>query len=205
MWKDSYVAVNINGSLSACSLVNRRIELTCSQRHNLNLGRSQETLANYLPNAFQDLLADNGKANLFGWSVSYRNRLRKAHSNFTWYDRRFPLTLRLALPRGLCYNCMVLTRWNICGIPNYLFHETCNEEAETCACGGRRTGPVVNTDTRYGTGRCCVFHAVDAACFTVCHFKNCYLCRNHVFIMIFVMLFISNRLLLFYTVVSFSE
>lgn len=66
MWKDSCVAVNINGSLSAYSVVNRRIELTCTQRHNLNLGRSQETLANYLPNAFQDLPADNGKANLFG-------------------------------------------------------------------------------------------------------------------------------------------
>lgn len=100
MWRGSHVAMHINGSLRARSPVNRRIELTCSQRHNLNLRRSQETLANYLPNAFQDLPADNGKANLFGWSVSYRNRPRKAHSNFTWYDRRFPFTLRLGLPRG---------------------------------------------------------------------------------------------------------
>lgn len=99
-WKGRYVAVNINDSLSAYSLVNRGIELTCTQRHNLNPGRSQETLANYLSNAFQDLPADNGKANLFGWSVSYRHTLRKAHSNFTWYDRRFPFTLRLALPQG---------------------------------------------------------------------------------------------------------
>lgn len=60
------VAMHINGSLRARSLVNRSIELTCRQRHNLNLRRSQETLANYLPNAFQDLPADNGKANLFG-------------------------------------------------------------------------------------------------------------------------------------------
>lgn len=97
--KDGHVAGILNGA-RVCCLVNTRIELTCRQRHNLNLRRSQETLANYLPNAFQDLAADNGKANLFGWSLSYRNRPRKAHSNFTWYDRRFPFTLRLGLPRG---------------------------------------------------------------------------------------------------------
>lgn len=141
MWKGSDVAVNINGSLSACSLVNSRIELTCSQRHNLNPGRSQETLANYLPNAFQDLLVDNGKANLLGWSVSYRNRLRKACSNFTWYDRRFLFTFRLSLPRGvLGYNCERLTRWNIYGTQNYVFPETCKERLVWDKQAGAKTG-----------------------------------------------------------------